>query len=222
MLQGVPAAPYTALAVGSGRPTQAVQSMSAQVAQGQKPQEAQARGTLWALAWLIFVLALATTSGSLWLSVGMKLKACPLCFYQRTFAMAILGVLGMGLLAGRRHLPALPLLGLPLAVAGCGVAAFHVYLELNGTLECPAGVLGIGTAPQQSLAAFVLLLLLVVLAAAQAHKHGAHAGLSLAGLLLGALLAVGAVASSPPLPAAPAKPYEGPPDICRVPFRPQP
>lgn len=196
--------------------------MSEHLAQGQNPEEAQPHRTLAVLAWLIFALALATTGGSLWLSMEMNLKACPLCFYQRTFAMAILGVMGMGLLVGRRYLPALPFMGLPLAVAGCGVAAFHVYLELSGTLECPPGVLGIGTAPQQSLAAFVLLLILVALAAAQAQNYGMHVSLALAGLLLGAMFAVGAVRSSPPLPAAPSKPYEGPLDICRVPFRPQP
>jgi disulfide bond formation protein DsbB len=29
----------------------------------------------------------------------MGLKACPLCFYQRTFLMGLVAVLGMGLLA---------------------------------------------------------------------------------------------------------------------------
>jgi hypothetical protein len=37
---------------------------------------------------------------------------------------------------------------LPLAVAGLGVALFHEYLELTGKLECPSGVMGVGTAPR--------------------------------------------------------------------------
>ena len=42
---------------------------------------------------------------------------------------------------------------------------FHDYLELAGKLECPAGIMGIGTAPQQSLTVLTGLLALVVLPA---------------------------------------------------------
>src|SRR5262249_12993545 len=106
--------------------------------------------------WAALVVALIGLAGSLFLSLGMSLKPCPLCFYQRTFMMSVVGVLGLGLLtrAGARWLS---LLVLPLAVAGLGVALFHVYLETAGKLECPEGVLGWGTAPQQSLAVFVVL-----------------------------------------------------------------
>src|SRR5262245_66543427 len=103
---------------------------------------------------LVAVVALA---GSLWLSVGMKLKACPLCFYQRTFVMGVVAVLLVGLLAGVRPASVLSLLALPLAAGGVGVAGFHVYLEQTGKLECPDGILGLGTAPQQGLAAQALL-----------------------------------------------------------------
>src|SRR5438105_3179089 len=72
---------------------------------------------------LVAVFALA---GSLWLSVGMGLKACPLCFYQRTFIMGVVAVLGVGMLTGERHRAVLNLLALPSVVAGFGVAAFHV------------------------------------------------------------------------------------------------
>lgn len=194
---------------------------SVQTLADQKAGQPQPGGGLLVLVWLVLTLALATTGGSLCLSLLLKLKACPLCFYQRSFAMAVLGVMAIGLPAGRRYLPILPLVALPLAMAGFGVAAFHVYLEMSGSLECPAGILGIGTAPQQSLAAFVLLLLALALAAARARGHGMAAALSLAGVLLGLLFAAAAVASSPPLPAAPTKPYDTPLDICRVPFRPQ-
>jgi disulfide bond formation protein DsbB len=96
---------------------------------------------------LPLLVALVALAGSLWLSVGMGLKACALCFYQRTFVMGVVAVLGIGLLTGVRHRVVLNLLAMPLAVAGVGVAAFHVFLELTGKLECPSGVLGIGTAP---------------------------------------------------------------------------
>ena len=39
------------------------------------------------LIWAPLLVALLAVTGSLWLSIGMKLKACPLCFYQRTFVM---------------------------------------------------------------------------------------------------------------------------------------
>src|SRR5262249_45325113 len=108
-----------------------------------------------ALVWAPLLVALVALAGSLWLSIGMKLKACPLCFYQRTFVMGVVAVLGIGLLTEQRHRAVLNLLALPLVVAGLGVAAFHVYLEMTGKLECPAGVMGVGTAPQQSRAVLV-------------------------------------------------------------------
>src|ERR687886_605295 len=106
--------------------------------------------------WAALAVALAGLAGSLFLSLGMGLKACPLCFYQRAFMMSLVAVLGMGLLAGAARPGRLALLALPLATAGLGVALFHVSLEVRGKLECPRGVLGLGTAPQQSLAAFAL------------------------------------------------------------------
>jgi disulfide bond formation protein DsbB len=149
----------------------------------------------------------------------MGLKACPLCFYQRTFVMGVVAVLAVGLLAGRRHWGVLNVLVLPLAVGGVAVAAFHVYLELTGKLECPGGVLGIGTAPQQSLAVLTVLLVLVALGVVRSARAGeSHPLASVAAVVLGLLLAWGAVASSPPLPLAPTKAYEAPLDMCRPPF----
>jgi disulfide bond formation protein DsbB len=171
------------------------------------------------LVWPALVVALVATMGSLWLSVGMGLKACPLCFYQRTFAMSILGVLGIGLLTGTRHRNVLNALALPLAVGGFGVAAFHVYLELTGKLECPSGVMGIGTAPQQSLAIFLALLLLVAAGVVRAGIQGEPRWtVSAVALLLGLLFAVGAVVSVPAMPPPPSQPYPSPLEICRPPF----
>ena len=47
---------------------------------------------------------------------------------------------------------------LPATTGGFGVAVFHNFLELSDKLECPAGVFGLGTASQQSLGVFVVLL----------------------------------------------------------------
>jgi disulfide bond formation protein DsbB len=166
------------------------------------------------------LVALLALIGSLWLSVGMGLKACPLCFYQRTFVMGVVAVLGVGLLTGQRHRSALNVLALPLAVAGVGVAAFHEYLELTGKLECPGGVMGIGTAPQQSLAVLTLLLILVAAGVVRGRNTAeSQVAASAVAVVVGVALAVGSVVSAPPMPPAPAKAYETPLDICRPPFR---
>jgi disulfide bond formation protein DsbB len=170
-----------------------------------------AAGSLTVLATLV---SLAATAGSLWLSVGMKLKACPLCFYQRTFVMAVAAMMLVGL-AARAARGTLCLLAVPAAAAGFGVAAFHVWLELSGRLECPAGVMGLGSAPQQSTALLGLLFVMVVSGAWRAVSPGAAAGVT----ILGGLMAWGCIASAPPLPPAPAKAYETPMDMCRPPFR---
>src|SRR5262245_54907237 len=114
------------------------------------------------LVWPSLLVALVTLGGSIWLSVGMNLRACPLCFYQRTFVMGVVGVLVVGLLTGPRHYAILNVLALPMAVGGVAVAVFHVYLEFSGKLECPTGMLGVGSAPQQALAAQALLLVVIV------------------------------------------------------------
>jgi len=165
--------------------------------------------------WAALVVALLGTAGSLGLSLGLGLKACPLCFYQRAFAMSVLAVLGVGLLAGGTA--RLALLALPLATAGLGVAVFHVSLEVRDILECPRGLLGVGTAPQQSLVLFGLLFALLALDVLRTAREG----VAVAAIVLGALLAVGCCISNPPLPDAPQKAYASPePDVCRRPYRP--
>jgi disulfide bond formation protein DsbB len=160
------------------------------------------------------LLAVAATGGSLWLSLGMKLKACPLCFYQRTFVMAVAALMVTGLLA-RVPRGILCLLSIPAAAAGFGIAAFHVWLELSGKLECPAGLMDLGSAPQQSAALLGLLFVIVVAGASRGVATGAVAGT----VVLGALMSWGSIVSAPPLPPSPTKPYETPMDMCRPPFR---
>jgi hypothetical protein len=175
-----------------------------------------------AVVWAPLLVALAALAGSLWLSIGMKLKACPLCFYQRTFVMSVVAVLGVGLLTGQRHRAVLNLLALPLVVGALGVAAFHVYLERTGKLECPAGVLGVGTAPEQSLAVLIALFVVVAVGVARSRQVGEqHPAAAGAAVVLGLLLAWGAVTSSPPMPPTPTQAYATPLDICRPPFHPQ-
>jgi hypothetical protein len=174
------------------------------------------------LTWAALGVALVALAGSLSLSLAMGLKACPLCFYQRAFVMGLVGVLGMGLVVGVGRAGRLSLLALPLATAGLGVALFHVSLEVRGKLECPPGLFGLGTAPQQSLTAYLVLFALLLVDALRAPKGGAGPWIALAAaVVLGALLAVGSCIANPPPPPAPTEPYPKPPDVCRPPFRPQ-
>jgi disulfide bond formation protein DsbB len=190
-------------------------------AKAELPSQARPSSLAWTL--LALVVAVLALWGSLYLSLGMGLKACPLCLYQRTFVMGALGVLGIGWLAGAGRSGILGLLAVPCAVGGLGVAVFHEYLEQIGKLECPAGVLGLGTAPQQSLA--VLLLLSVILAwpsffgGPNGKGNWVTTG---SAIILGALFAVAAVKSAPP-PVIPKEPYKLPVDEdgCRPPYRPQ-
>jgi disulfide bond formation protein DsbB len=172
------------------------------------------------LTWVALGVALVGASGSLYLSLGMGLHACALCFYQRAFVLAALGALATGLAAGVGRGGGLSLLVSPIALGGLGVATFHVKLELDGTLECPAGVWGLGTAPQQSLAVFLALTLVLVVdfVRPSAAPNGSSLGaLALAGGL-GAAVAFGSLYANPPLSDSPSKPPDGPPKVCRRPY----
>src|SRR5262245_55179584 len=173
----------------------------------------------WTLA--AFAAALAALAGSLYLSLGMGLEACLLCFYQRTFVMGVVGVLGMGLLTAARRTGFPSLLALPLAAGGLGVAVFHAYAEAQGRMECPAGIFGLGSAPQQSLAALSAVFLLVTVDAVGGPKRGAFGRpMPLVAVLLGVLFAYAGIKSVPPPPKLDPKAYSEPPRGCRPPYTP--
>ncbi|GIW94420.1 MAG: hypothetical protein KatS3mg110_2461 [Pirellulaceae bacterium] len=180
------------------------------------------RGVTWANATALLV-SVAGSAGSVYLSIGLGLKACPLCFYQRSFVMAAALVVIVNLaLEGLRSARAC-LLALPMAVAGLAVALFHKYLVWTGKLECPAGLWGLGDGPAQSVVIFLLLFVACLAAVPAAIRQwGRQAGTTAAaGLVLGLVAAWAAVASAPPLPAAPSQPYDPvkqPLDGCRPPF----
>ncbi len=76
--------------------------------------------------------------------------------------------------------------------------------------------MGIGTAPQQSLAVLTVLLALVVVGVVWSRNAGESFWPPLTGaVVLGLLLAWGAVVSAPPMPPTPTKAYETPFDMCR-------
>lgn len=172
---------------------------------------------------LAFLAALVTVVGSLSLTIILGLKACPLCLYQRSFAMGAFAMLLMGLLTGQRG-GLLSLLALPLAVGGVGVAVMHVYLELNGTLECPSGIAGLGSAPQQSLLGLAILTVFLIVDVYTAKEESEGMPLKSAGIvsiILGVALTLGCMKSAPPLPKPPTSPYDAekqPLLGCRPPF----
>lgn len=185
--------------------------------------------------WAALAVSGAAVAGSLSLSLFVGHVACPLCFYQRAFAMAVFGVLAMSLLsrASQRVPPAV--LAMPVALAGLFVGAWHSYLVASGALECPSGLFGLGPAPYQSLVVFLLIVLTL------AWDTGAFIGdrearpdpgqtppppgrillVALGPLVLGLLLAGGCILASlhgDKQPYDPAKLYESKePLICRKP-----
>jgi disulfide bond formation protein DsbB len=156
-----------------------------------------------ALALLVSAIGVA---GTLYLSIGMGLRACPLCFYQRTFVMGAFAVLLFGLVVDRRRAGLACLLALPLVFGGLGVAAFHWQRVLAGKMECPLGVFELGTAPAQSLAMFVLLALATAMGVGAGRRDFSGSAV-LAGwgaVILGLVLAWACVKSSPPPAPSPA------------------
>lgn len=169
---------------------------------------------------LALVFSCVAVAGSLYLSLGLGLKACPLCFYQRTFAFALVGVIGVGWLALSDQRRRVPLLALPLAVGGFGVAAFHTYLVLANKLECPLGIADLGPAPAQSLALFTLVLLAVAWGVIQEVKANRWLGVAaLVGVTLGGASVYGSIVANPP-PAKATKATEPGErlETCRVPY----
>ena len=173
---------------------------------------------------LALALAAVAAAGSVYLSLGLGLKACPLCFYQRTFALSVVLVLVMQLASEGLRSSRACLVSLPLAASGLCLAGFHVYLVRIGKLECPPALFGWGDGPRQSLAVFAALTIVCLAGAWSARRAAERGGLFAiaAAVVLGAAAAWACIASAPPLPPAPTQPYDAvklPFDMCRPPYR---
>lgn len=172
---------------------------------------------------LTLALALAAVGafGTIYLTSGLGLIACPLCFYQRSFMLGCLAVLGIGHLTSMSRSVALAALALPLAASGLAVAGFHVWLEVSGKLECPAGMFGLGSAPQQSLAVFLPLTLVLALDGGTSRGVGGRWAIVVGGLVVGAVFAWACIVTAPKLRPAPDQPYDAvkePLNTCRPPY----
>lgn len=163
--------------------------------------------------WLALLAASAASAGSVWLSLGLELKACPLCLYQRACIFCTAAVLAIGVVSRKQEASAIGAIALAPAAAALGIGLYHVYLERTGALECPPGIANIGTAPQQAVAAEAIVALLMLIAAMPRWFAGFTA------IALGAAMAMFMIRTAPP-PVIPIVPYEGKFDVCRPPYVP--
>lgn len=116
-----------------------------------------------ALLGLGTLVALVATGGSLYLSLGLGLIPCELCWYQRILMYPLVVVLGVALFKRRASVYHT---AFPLAALGAGIAAYHSYIQLYPhASRCTVGcstvqytLFGL-TVPNLSLTAFVLVLL---------------------------------------------------------------
>src|SRR5262249_28598381 len=104
--------------------------------------------------------------------------------------------------------------------AGLGVAGFHVSRELSGKMECPMGFSQVLTAPQESLAMFVVLTGLLLTDVVRPSPSTPRASL-LAAVVLGLGLTAASLIANPPPDHPPTKAHEiNPPTTCRQPYHP--
>ncbi|WP_135364475.1 disulfide bond formation protein B [Halosimplex halophilum] len=106
------------------------------------------------------LVAAVATAGSLYLSVGMGLVPCELCWYQRILMYPLVVVFGVALVERR---PGVSRTVLPLSTLGTALAAYHSWLQVAAGGRCAFGgcaavqlrVVGL-TIPNLSLVAFLL------------------------------------------------------------------
>ena len=167
---------------------------------------------------LAFFVSAVGVVGSLYLSLGMDLKACPLCFYQRAFIMSVAAVLGFGLTLPGFPMAAATPLALAPATAGTWIAIRHVILDSTGVLECPIGVTGFLVAPQESLIVYALLMILLLVDLFHQRRYVSN---GLYAVMIGFVLGNMCMRSTPPA-KEPTAPYDAEKKIdeCRKKFHP--
>lgn len=144
---------------------------------------------LWNVLALCF--ALIAVAGSFWLWVAPDLKGCPLCSYQRSFVIAVATILLLAQLTELRASAVISVLAMPVAMTGLAIAMYHVERQLAGKMEFSAGLFGLGSAPQQSLAVQALLVIVLLVA-------GIRRPVLAVAIAMGILLAYACVQSAAP------------------------
>ncbi|WP_277540415.1 disulfide bond formation protein B [Haloarcula laminariae] len=115
------------------------------------------------------LVALVATAGSLFLSLGLGLEPCRLCWYQRILMYPLVVVLGVATVERRA---AVAWTALPLTALGAAIAAYHSWLQATqvacgvGAVSCARVQYRIAglTVPNLSLIAFLLVSGAVLLA----------------------------------------------------------
>ena len=119
------------------------------------------------LAYLVWVVALVATAGSLFFSEVMELPPCVLCWYQRIAMYPLVVIIGVGIIARD---PVWKIYALPLSLAGLLVSIYHnlLYYGLipESITPCKQGIscttvqiewLGFITIPLMALTAFAFI-----------------------------------------------------------------
>jgi len=125
------------------------------------------------LAYLVWVVALVATAGSLFFSEVMELPPCVLCWYQRIAMYPLVLIVGAGIISRDMRWK---IYALPLSLAGLVVSIYHNLLYYGFIPEsitpCKQGIscttvqiewLGFITIPLMALSAFVLVNGLILL-----------------------------------------------------------
>ena len=127
----------------------------------------------WLFVFLAWLLAAVSTLGALFLGEVMGYAPCVLCWYQRIFMFPLVFVLAVGLFPFD---PRVVRYGLPLAIGGWLVAAYHQLLTAGiipeSATPCTKGVpcglvqvewFGFITIPTLSLAGFTTIVALLLI-----------------------------------------------------------
>jgi disulfide bond formation protein DsbB len=115
------------------------------------------------------LVATVATGGCLYLSLGLGLIPCDLCWYQRILMYPLVVVLGVATLEER---PGAARTAFPFVIGGTAIAGYHTYLQVSHTAAsytvggCGsiqyALLGGLLTIPRLSLLAFVMIGVLLV------------------------------------------------------------
>ncbi len=132
----------------------------------------QTSNTNWTIVFICWILASASTLGSLFFSEIMGFPPCALCWYQRIFMFPLVFILLAGLFPLDKNITKY---ALPLAIVGWGFAFYH-YLLYSGFIPeslqpCSQGVscsetyidlFGFLTIPMLSLISFTVIIVLLL------------------------------------------------------------
>ncbi len=124
-------------------------------------------GSFSILPYLLWILAIVATGGSLFFSEVMELPPCVLCWYQRIAMYPLVVIIAAGIVLGDAKWK---WYALPLSLVGFGIAVYHNLLYYHIIPEslapCMEGIsctsrqiewLGFITIPLLSLTAFLLM-----------------------------------------------------------------